>query len=134
MLAGRCFCGAVRYECTAAPTLSTACHCSICQRTSGAPFVAWFTVPADSFRLVSGEPKDFRSSGHATRTFCGACGTPLTFRSSRHPDEIDVTTCSLEDPEETPPADHTFISSRLSWVKLADGLAAYPEARPAKLD
>jgi hypothetical protein len=130
MMQGGCFCGFVRYEAEGAVSNETNCHCSICRRVSGAPFVAWITVPADGFRLVAGEPNSFRSSNHGTRSFCPRCGTPLTFRSSRFPDEVDVTTCSLDAPAAAPPRDHTWISLSLPWVKLCDGLPAFPEARP----
>lgn len=130
MLKGGCFCGTVRYEAEGEPWHATACHCSICRRTSAAPFVAWFTVKPDAFRIVAGQPARFRSSDHATRTFCPSCGTPLTFQSESYPDEIDVTTCSLDDPERVPPQSHTWRASGLSWVKSADGLPIYPEKRP----
>jgi hypothetical protein len=129
---GGCFCGHVRYRAGAAATEATCCHCSICRRTSGAPFVAWFTVPAASFQVVAGDPSEHQSSVHGTRTFCPRCGTPLTFRSSHTPGEIDVTTCSLDDPEAVPPADHTWTSARLSWVKLADGVPTFSGARETK--
>ena len=130
MLRGGCFCGAVRYEAEGEPWHETVCHCSICRRTTGAPVVAWFTVKTADFRIVAGEPARFRSSASATRTFCTACGTALTFRSDDHGDEIDVTTCSLDDPERLPPKSHTWRASGLSWEKSADGLPAYPEERP----
>jgi hypothetical protein len=129
VLNGRCFCGFVRYVADGAPFFETNCHCSTCRRTSGAPFVAWFSIPAGGFTIVSGEPARFASSEHGERTFCPRCGTPITFRSSHFPDQIDITTCSLEDPERVPPKDHTYVSSKLAWVKLADGLPAYPKAR-----
>jgi len=129
MLTGHCFCGAVRYEAGGSPSSETYCHCSICRRTSGAPLVAWFTVPAAGFRFVTGNPASFKSSEHGTRTFCPRCGTPLTFQSATLPEEMDVTTCSLDDPEVLPPKDHTRAGSGLSWVKLADDLPVYPERR-----
>lgn len=130
MLKGHCFCGAVRYEASGTPSLETNCHCSMCRRTSGAPFVAWFTVLVSEFCFTSGKPASFKSSEHGTRTFCSSCVTPLTFQSEKYPTEIDVTTCSLEDPERLLPKDHTRISSKLSWVRLADDLPVYSEARP----
>ncbi|MDB5488145.1 MAG: glutathione-dependent formaldehyde-activating [Reyranella sp.] len=130
MLKGGCFCGKVRYEADGESWHATACHCSICRRTSAAPFVAWFTVKPEAFRIVAGEPRRFRSSDRATRTFCPSCGTPLTFQSESYPEEIDVTTCSLDDPEQVPPESHTWRASGLSWVKSADGLPVYPEKRP----
>ena len=129
MLRGRCFCGAVRYETAASPSQETACHCSICRQTTGAPFVAWFSVPLSSFALT-GETTTFQSSSAASRRFCAKCGTQLTFQSSHYPDLIDITTCSLEHPEQVPPVDHIYDESRVSWVRRADDLPAHPGPRP----
>jgi hypothetical protein len=129
MLTGGCFCGNVRYEAAGTPFDQTNCHCSICRRTTGAPFVTWFSAKRPEFRFTAGEPTRFRSSAHGTRSFCPHCGTQLTFASERYPHEIDVTTCSLDDPEAVPPRDHTRTSSRLSWIRLADGLPEFREAR-----
>jgi hypothetical protein len=129
MLQGGCYCGQIRYQVTGTPFDETNCHCSICRRTTGAPFVAWFSVKPSEFRLLSGEPRSFRSSCNATRTFCPHCGTQLTFQSDDSPAEIDVTTCSLDDPDALPAKDHTRTSSKLRWIELGDGLPAYREAR-----
>ena len=131
-IGGGCLCGAVRFRVTP-PTLFCAhCHCSMCRKSHGASYVTWFGIPRARLAFEAGEDVlvRHRSSEHGTRTFCPRCGTPLTFCSSRFPDELDVTTCSLEDPERLPPRDHTRTSARLSWVKLADGLPEFPEARP----
>jgi hypothetical protein len=130
MLTGGCYCGAVRFEADGAPSHETNCHCSICRRTTGAPYVAWFTVPRARFRFVQGRPSRFRSTEKGTRTFCPTCGTQLTFEHADAPGAVDVTTCSLDDPERVPPKDHTRTSSKLPWVALADDLPRYPEARP----
>jgi hypothetical protein len=126
---GHCFCGFIRYQVSGTPFHETNCHCSICRRTSGAPFVAWFTVKRADFTLLTGEPASFRSSDHGTRTFCPHCGTQVTFQSTHNPDEIDVTIGSLDEPERVPPRDHTHVSSRLPWVDLG-ALPAFPAARP----
>ena len=129
-LEGGCYCGKLRYEATGVPFHRTNCHCSMCRRTTGAPFVTWFSVKRSEFRMVAGEPTRFRSSRGGTRSFCSTCGTQLTFVSDDYPDDIDVTTCSLDDPETLPPHDHTRTSSRLRWISLADGLPEFLEARP----
>src|SRR5687768_9045046 len=103
MLRGGCFCGRIRYETTGTPFHESNCHCSICRRTTGAPFVTWFTVPRSQFQLLAGEPTRFRSSPKATRSFCAQCGTQLTFEHEDHLNEIDVTTSSLDDPVALPP-------------------------------
>ena len=102
MLQGGCYCGRIRYEVTGTPFNETNCHCSICRRTTGAPFVAWFSVRPSEFRLLSGDPTSFRSSGKAVRTFCPHCGTQLTFQSEDSPEDIDVTSCSLDVPMRCP--------------------------------
>ena len=45
--------------------------------------------------------------------------------------DLDVTTCSLDEPDKAAPKDHTFVRSKLSWMTIADGLPAYPTTRPA---
>src|SRR5437773_2265580 len=44
---------------------------------------------------------------------------------------MDVTTCSLDDPEAFPPVGHVCTSDKLSWVKLADGLPCFEEGPPS---
>ena len=129
MLHGGCYCGRIRYEVTGTPFHETNCHCSICRRTTGTPFVAWFSVRPSEFRLLSGEPTRLRSSPKATRSFCPQCGTQLTFEGDDWPDEIDITTCSLDHPEQVPPRAHIHTSSQLRWIHVSDGLPHYPEAR-----
>lgn len=114
---------------TGSTSHETNCHCSICRRTTGAPFVSWFTARRSDFRIDRGEPTRYLSSSKAERTFCRDCGTQLTFEHVDFPDEIDVTTCSLDDPERVPPKDHTRTSSKLSWIKLCDQLPEFSEER-----
>ena len=129
MRTGGCYCGSIRYE-ASGPAISQAiCHCTMCRGTSGAPCVAWFTVPSQAFRILVGQPTRFRSSDHATRTFCPTCGTQLTFADDGSPDEVDVTTCSLDAPAEVPPRGHIFTRSQIPWLKLADGLPQYAGSR-----
>ena len=128
-MGGGCFCGAVRYTVTGTPFNSTLCHCSMCRRATGAPAVAWFSVRKSEFRFVSGRPATFASSPGITRRFCGDCGTQLTFEDERWPDELDITTASLNDPEAVPPGDHTFMQSHVRWLELADALPRYLRTR-----
>jgi hypothetical protein len=129
VLEGGCLCGAVRYRATGTPFDITHCHCTLCRGASGAAFVTWFSVPAAAFALVRGVPARFDASPAAMRTFCSGCGTPLTFQMHASPGEIDVTVCSLDDPDRLTPEDHTFVRSRLHWSVLADGLPQFAGTR-----
>jgi hypothetical protein len=129
MLTGGCYCKAIRYRVSERITNPTNCHCQMCRGTTGAPCVAWFSVMSEDYELLSGTPAQFRASAHATRTFCPACGTQLTFVDDATAAETDVTICSLDDPDAVAPRDHTFTSSKLAWLKLADGLPQYRRRR-----
>lgn len=128
-LLGGCCCGAVRYEASEQAFHQTICHCATCRRVSGAPHVAWFSVARAGYRLSAGTPAQFASSPGVVRSFCGACGTSLTYARSDCPDEIDITTCSLDEPEALAPRDHTFSMYRLSWDRADDGTPHYARLR-----
>lgn len=132
VIEGHCFCGFIRYQADGPCTNETNCHCSICRRTSAAAFVSWITVPSDGFRILAGEPATFRSSEVGTRTFCPRCGTPLTFQSAQSLDELDITLCSLDDPDAIRPRDHTWIRSKVAWLDLDDQLPKFSEQRPPR--
>lgn len=119
MLIGGCLCGAVRYRADAAPLYEpTLCHCRSCQRAAGAHAVAWCTVSLAALRFERGEPVSFGSSPGVRRTFCGRCGTPLTYWNEKRGDEIDITVCSLDDPGRFAPADHIWTADAVSWEPL----------------
>ena len=124
---GGCQCGAIRYRITRAPEETCACHCTTCRRLSGAPFIAWVSVPVGDFVLLQGRPKLLRVSDRAERSFCGDCGTPLTFQFDAQPESIDITTCSLDDPAVAPPARHIWTQSQLPWLHLDDGLPRFAQ-------
>jgi heme-degrading monooxygenase HmoA len=126
---GGCFCGSVRYRATGRPYDTSICHCSICRRTSGAPMVGWTTFETSELSWLKGQPRRFSSSQKAERSFCSECGTALTFVLAQHPERTDVTLASLDHPERLTPLDHIHTSSRIPWVRLADGLPAFPEHR-----
>ena len=125
MLTGGCYCGNVRYEVTGVPFDSNVCHCIDCRRISGAPMFAWFSVQTPDLRYVRGEPRRFASSERAHREFCPDCGTPLTYQNDETPDEIDVATCTLDDPGAVPPDVHIWTRRQVPWIKLADQLPTH---------
>ena len=115
---GGCLCGNVRYTLTEAPQSALICHCVSCRRAAGAQSVAWLNFPSRDFSLISGDPTRYRSSADVSRTFCGLCGTTLTYRNDGDPDFVFVTAASLDDPEEFPP-------THLSWDLANDGLPRF---------
>ena len=128
---GGCLCGAVRYRIRGEPLSSGTCQCRTCRKAAAAAIVPWIHLDSENFSFTGGRPVDFNSSQSVTRTFCGRCGTPLTYWTTTYGRTIDVTTCSLDDPEAFPPVGHVWTSHSLSWVKLADGLPCFEEGPPS---
>jgi hypothetical protein len=126
---GGCCCGRVRYVATSRPLASMVCHCRSCRRVAAAPMVPWVTFERDAFRFERGVPVAFQSSEGVRRSFCPACGTPLTYETDKRPGETDVTTCSLHDPEALPPTHHSWTSHDLEWLRTINDLPAFPQSR-----
>ena len=129
LLTGGCYCGAVRYQTTGETRNRTVCHCPTCRRVSGAPNVAWFTVTQGEFAWVKGTARRFRSSELVERTFCGDCGSALTYARDDYPDELDVTMCTLDDQDAIAPVDQTFCQYRLAWVPQQASFREYQRTR-----
>ena len=125
---GGCLCGAVRYRVRGEPVARTLCHCASCRRAAAAPSVAWAIYRREDFELVAGAPKEFRSSPHVARGFCAECGTPLTYRSDRRPDTMDVTTVSLDAPDAFAPEREIWTEEKLAWETLNPALPRYPRS------
>ena len=118
---GGCQCGAVRYALKAKPFSADFCHCRMCQRAVGNVFAAYADLKADQVEWTKGQPAIFDSSTKAERGFCRDCGTPLSFAYKGLP-YLSVTIGSLDDPELVPITGHFGVQSRVSWLKLCDGL------------
>jgi hypothetical protein len=126
---GGCLCGAVRYRLSGNAMGSMVCHCQTCRRLAGAPVVAWVTFPKEAFQLTRGSPSEFHSTAPVRRTFCGTCGTPLTYAHENSPTSIDITTCTLDNPASFPPTHHSWLSHDIGWVRFGDGLPTFQQSR-----
>jgi hypothetical protein len=119
---GGCQCGAVRYRLEAEPTGSNVCHCRMCQKAGGAPFMTFAGVKLAELVWTRGAPATFASSDFAERGFCARCGTPITYRA-KDDDRISVTIGSLDEPGEVAPKKQFGIESKLPWT---DAISALP--------
>ncbi|HEY6426978.1 MAG TPA: GFA family protein, partial [Acidimicrobiales bacterium] len=87
-----------------------------------APSLAWIVVRREHFFFTVGASAQFRSSPPVVRTFCGQCGTPLTYQHDDSPNTIDITTATLDAPEDFPPTREIWLEHRLSWEPLDEKL------------
>lgn len=89
-ITGHCLCGAVTLTVSGLHDPSPgACHCRMCQRWSGAVFLA-FDVQSDAL-TVKGPVAIYASSSFAERAFCSVCGSHLWLRDTG----VDETTHEL---------------------------------------
>jgi hypothetical protein len=122
---GGCFCKAIRYRVTGETLARTLCHCRSCCLAAGAPSVGWAVFRADDFAFTAETPARFESSPGVFRTFCGTCGTSLTYQSESRKDAIDVTTISLDHPEEFAPTKEIWVEGNVPWETLDPRLSHY---------
>ena len=124
MYEGGCLCGAVHYRATEDPLWVMHCHCGMCRKMSGAAFFTSVGFAPETFAWTKGAPTLYRSSAKATRGFCSRCGSVLTWEK---PGVFSVSLGSLDRPEVMRPQSHNWVTTRLPWPPLHDGLAQYPE-------
>lgn len=125
---GGCACGAVRFRVEAAPLGVRICHCRICQKAMGAPFLAVASFPKAAV-AVTGETARWRSSERLWRHYCPQCGSRVTLEPLDG-DRLGFPLASLDDPAALHPEMHIWVASRVPWIVLDDGLPQYPEASP----
>lgn len=76
---GGCLCGAVQFVAAKVGNLGV-CHCRMCQRWAGGPFIA-VTVAAEDMAIVGADSVGtYESSSWATRSHCIHCGSVLWYR------------------------------------------------------
>jgi hypothetical protein len=130
---GGCLCGAVRFELTAPPLHAGYCHCTRCQRRTGAAASAQARIDGSSFKMLSGgevvrgwKPPD----AGFEKCFCGECGAHL-FSRSQDRTQMSVRMGAFDSDPGVRPSFRQFVSYAASWEPIPDdGLERFPESRP----
>jgi len=115
-LTGGCRCGDIRYELTTEPDEVLVCHCPDCRRSVGAQSVAWVFIELKNFKILTGTPANYHSSPGVVRSFCGRCGTTLTWMGEKQPGRMDVTLGSLDEPGKFIPSRAVYRRHKLPWA------------------
>jgi hypothetical protein len=124
-LSGGCLCGRVRYRIHEDPIAFYACHCTDCQRESGAPFGLSMVVRSEALEHLGGDVRRLRvpmSDGrHKSATRCTECGIRVWSESLRSPQIVWLSPGTLDDPRSYAPFGNMWTASAHSWVALAPG-------------
>lgn len=126
---GGCLCGAVRFSCRGEPLNVRVCHCRICQKAHGAPFYARALFAQDQVEFV-GPVARYPSSSRIDRLFCETCGARLaSWRTDGS--AVGVALALFDDRDAFRPTEHIWVSEKVAWLRLDDGLPQHPQAAPA---
>ena len=125
---GGCLCGKVRYRVLGEPVATTLCHCRSCRRASGGTNVAWAVFEARAFEWLAAEPIAYSSSRGIEWLHCNDCGSLVGYRRSSRPDNVDITTGTLDEPDRFPPAVEIWLEHKICWETLDPKLPKRPQS------
>ena len=136
-VSGGCLCGAVRFEGQAFTRSAYYCHCTICQKSAGAPFeIGDLSNPGlcDSLKasrpIIS--PPVSENGDIAPYVVLAFCGRPMDVKDEW---TTNVAVCSLDKPGDVRPCCHTYTDTMLPWLNIADGLPRFTETEmPAVIE
>ena len=131
-LEGGCTCRAVRYRLVSRPLFVHCCHCTWCQRETGAAFALNAMIESERVELLSGAPELVETpspSGAGQRIArCPRCRVAVWSHYAGGGSAISfVRVGTLDEAGRLPPDIHIFTSSKQPWVVLPPGTPAVPE-------
>ena len=120
---GKCHCGQIEIEAVVKKSNVRACHCTDCQKMSGAPLRAIAVAPANTIK-IKGQPKEYIKIGDSgnkrIQAFCENCGTHL-FATDIQKALYNLRVGLLEQRAKLVPTRHVFTQSSVPWVKKLYG-------------
>lgn len=118
---GSCLCGAVTFTVAGDLPPATACHCTMCRKSTG-HYEAGVDVDKSAVTITGGDKVTwFQSSEKVRRGFCSICGSPLFF-DPLHLDWIGVMLGAFDTPTHTKLAQHIYVADKGDYYEITDGL------------
>ncbi len=131
---GGCQCGGVRYEVSGSPMLSVKCHCTDCQKSTGAGHMMGAAYLAGQFSM-SGETSSYSyqadSGGTVTSEFCKTCASTVISRSTSYPKMVMVRIGTLDEAMDFKPTIQVFAKHKRSWDKDWPDVPSFDAMAPA---
>jgi hypothetical protein len=131
MLEGRCGCGAVTYQMSTPPMFVHCCHCSDCQRQTGAAYVLNAIIEADRVKVegpITEHELPTPSGKGQIITRCGDCGVAVFSSYMIRLGKLQyVRVGTLDDPDQCPPDVQIFTSGKQAWVPLSEEIPIFEE-------
>ena len=115
---GTCHCGSISFEADVDPDNAILCHCTDCQKISGAPCRACVPVLTENFKLKGGPKiyvKTADSGAKRAQAFCGECGAPIYSAAVVNPTVVHLRLGALQQRSEIVPRRQIWRASALDW-------------------
>jgi hypothetical protein len=131
-LEGGCTCRSVRYRMLSKPLFVHCCHCTWCQRETGASFALNAMIEADRIELLQGEPEIVHTPSNSGKgqniARCPSCHVAVWSTYAGAGEAIRfVRVGSLDEAWRLTPDIHIFTSTKQPWVVLPAGTPAVAE-------
>lgn len=130
---GHCNCGGVRFEVDAPLGHASYCHCTRCQRRTGAAASPQVRVEAGAFRILAGEDlvREWAPPDGWPKCFCSVCGSAL-WSHDRESTVYGVRLGVFDTDPGVRPQHRQFVAYAAPWEPIPDdGLPRFPEQRTA---
>lgn len=114
---GQCLCGGVKFETGDIHHLDV-CHCSMCQRWTGGPFIGADYRNGEVNIIKDDTLAWYESSDWARRGFCNTCGSSLFYRLNEVKDFWAVCAGVLNLPDDTSISKEIFIDEKPDYYAL----------------
>lgn len=114
--AGSCRCGKIQMRVDAPPLLTSACHCTGCQRMTGSAFSLGAAFPSSALSVTGDEPVIGGLHGATRHYFCGYCKSWLFTKPDQLGDIVIVRTTLLDDQRGLEPFMETMTVEKLAWA------------------
>lgn len=135
-ITGGCLCGKVRYTVSQPVVNIIACHCTNCQKTSGAGMSHNTPVATSAVTFTGAQPKIFadtaQSGNTLYRAFCGDCGSSIYSQRAKTPEMMVLKVGSLDNPDAMKLIMNIWTNSARPWVHIDPATESHPENRPVK--
>ncbi|KAI1334254.1 glutathione-dependent formaldehyde-activating, GFA [Xylariaceae sp. FL0016] len=129
---GSCLCGNIKIRVEGENIRSTACHCTTCQKWTGAMFGFFVGYKTEQVELTFSSPdamkmyeKQADSGRHLQHSFCGTCGSPVGIGIKEIPGQWAVPVGMLEDKSGIKPTVEVFCRNRADWIDEIEGVKAF---------
>lgn len=102
------------------------CHCNDCQKISGSGYIPFVCFSTQDVEIKGDSVVPYESSATVRRTYCGVCGSPLTYHNHGNPEYADYLCVSVglvgSASDDLLVDEHIWVGQKRSWDDICDAI------------